>query len=651
MSVLDAENGSWQEAIRKLNKALLVEPNNSSLLFDKANILAQQGMNKDALKIVNNLLIFTPHHTELLLLQQQLTAVIGKLRDSRCAAKKIAKIQNQKFQAINAEIIQTLKLIEQMVSSGNQEQAKSLYHALLSVAGDIPQALIGLAKLQLAEKNYGSALQFLLRGYNEVNPVKDIVILLIHCYIKLEQYQAARKHCIDGLKCWPDEIILSRLLIQNYEKEQNWLEAYRIALGAIKQQPNDIDLHYRLATNSFNLLKTRYNFTRTAIIECQKHIELAAAIANDENKDILSIYLAEVLWYKGDSVNAKKLLEDYLSRFPDDIEVGFNISFVYRTLGEWAQFYRTNELGITCGRRLRYNGTLPQWDLTSPRDDIVLVMPEQGIGDEIFYFHNLKLILNNCQKAYVACDPRLSNILKNAYPEAIIIPIKRIDNTDIIIPAHVLPNITSWISGGSLAALCFKNYGRHIYQSKYLKIPQDLKQQWKTHLDALRAKNQNVKLIGLCWRSGLTAATRNMHYLVAEEVAYLLKQFQNTVFINLQYGDCTKELKKINKLSDINVVQLEGLNLHDDFDNTAAVINALDAVITAGTAVHRLTSAIGTPCHVFFAGMADSIFDEPQASYCPNEYGYFYPPMMENKYPLLQSIAKHVQTNLRLDIQ
>lgn len=136
----------------------------------------------------------------------------------------------------------------------------------------------------------------------------------------------------------------------------------------------------RLATASFQLLRARHNFTPAAITACQKHIQQAARVATPENKQRLSTYLAEVLWYKGEANTSKALLEEYIAQHPQDIEAGFNISFVYRTLGEWENYYRANELGITCNRRLQYNGNVPQWNLERPKDDVVLVMPEQAWG-------------------------------------------------------------------------------------------------------------------------------------------------------------------------------------------------------------------------------------------------------------------------------
>ncbi|MDD1783281.1 hypothetical protein LRP49_19100 [Enterovibrio sp. ZSDZ35] len=646
LAVMDTEDGAWQVAIAKLDKALTIEPGNASLLFDKASVLTQYGVNKEALDIIDSLLAVAPDHQELLTMRQQVTAASGKLGESRRTAKYKAASQEQKNSALGSEVTETLNLAKQMLTSNNIDQAKQLYQAVISVAGDVPEALLGLARVHIQEDKQALAYQTLSRAADQTEPNKDIWVLLCHTAIKIEDYRAARAHCQFSLKQWPEDPILCRLMLLSYLKEEKWLEAYRRSKEYVRLFPNDADIRYRLANASFNLLKSRHNFTPEAIKECQGLIESASEIAKDKSKLDLSRYLAEVLWYKGEAREAKALLEAYMAQYPDDVDSGFNSSFVYRSLEEWDEYYRTNELGIESGKRLKYRGDIPQWDLTRPKEDVVLVMPEQGVGDELLYLHNLDIVLNNCQKAYVACDPRLVTLVQASFPDVHTIPITRSDNQDIQIPESVLNEANSWIAGGSLAALCYREYGRHVFRPGYIQLPAPITAKWKVALDKVRQANPGKPLIGICWRSGLAAASRNMHYLIAEETAHLLKQLPDAVFINLQYGECKKELEKMAKLTGTRVLQLDGLDLRGDFCGTAAVIGELDTVITAGTAVHRLTTAVGTPCHVYFAGTNESDFSCPRELSNEKEIGYFYPPMMENKYPLLESMATNIKRML-----
>ena len=642
LAVLDAEEGLWDSAINKLDEALKQDPSNMSILFDKAHLLADKGRNKEAFSLVEQLLKSIPTHQELLSLRQKLTAKMGLHAESRRSAKKNQQIKTQKENTLNEEIKQTLDLALQMFSTGNTEEATLLFQTVLNIAGEHKEALLGLAKIQLSKEQFALARQTLLRAFDPAHPTKDLLVLLSHCNIKMKEYKTGREYAKKGHSLFLNDPIFCRLIVQSYEKERNWLEAQRRANKYIKTFPKDADLLSRLATSSFNLLRTRHNFTSKSISQCQKNIERASKTSDEVKKRRFSTYLAEVLSYKGEAMQAKNLLEDYLSKFPEDIEVGFNLSFIYRTLNEWENFYRANELGLACGRRLKYQGELPIWSLERPKEDCVLVMPEQGVGDEILYFHNLNLVLENAKKVYVACDPRLENILSYAYPRAIMVPITRIENENIDLPEKVMNEITSWIAGGSLAGICYAQYARHIYKSPYLQLPKTLKAQWHKKLETYRGNNSDTLLIGICWRSGLAGASRNIHYLMPEEVAHLMKQCPGAVFINLQYDDCKKEIKKIEQGAGRALIQLETLNLRDDFENTAAVISNLDLVITAGTAVHRLTTAVGTECHVFFAGTKNADFTKPEPLSCENEWGYFYPPLLENKYPLLKAIAQKI---------
>ena len=131
LAVMDNEEGAWQDALIKLDHALTVKPNDASILFDKATVLAQNRMNKDALEIVDALLGVAPDHQELLAMRQQLTAAIGELGESRRTARQISQMASKNNAVMDTEIQETLTLANQMVSNGNLEQAKQLFNAVI----------------------------------------------------------------------------------------------------------------------------------------------------------------------------------------------------------------------------------------------------------------------------------------------------------------------------------------------------------------------------------------------------------------------------------------------------------------------------------------------------------------------------------------
>ncbi|MGL4826361.1 MAG: tetratricopeptide repeat protein [Vibrionaceae bacterium] len=636
LAVLNNEEGRWQSALTLLEQALRIEPDNPSLLFDKVQLLIEQKFNKEAEQLLAQLLAAAPNHPELLQLKEQLDNAMSLL-----GKKNRTKATDNVDAAMQTEIDETLQLAQMMLNQNNDEQAKMLYQAVINLAGELPRALLGLAKVQIKNEQFALARQTLLRSIAQADPLQPALVLLAHCAIELKLYDDARKHSELGIKLYPNDPTCYRWLLRSLEKMDNIEQAYNKAKQFITLFPRDADIYYRFASSSFLLLRNRHNFTKEAIFTCEKHLSKAYQLADEKSRLQLSTYIAEVAYYKGDATKAAALLERYLEQHPDDLDARFHSNFIYRTLEQWQKHYDCSEIGLENGSRIAYHGPCPRWDLSRPKDDIVLVMPEQGVGDELLFFHNIDLVLDNAKKVFVACDARLEKFIASAYPKAVVVSITRNDHHDIFVPPHVLDEMTSWIPGASLTKLCFEHFQRHVYKAPYAQLSPPLKETGAQLVAKLRQENPGARLVGICWRSGLASAARNIHYLSLKEVSYLLKQFSNAVFVNLQYGDCTKEIKKIHKQTGITIHQLE-LDLKNDFETSAALIANLDAVVTAGTAVHRLTCAVGTPCYAFFAGTLESNPLEAKALFCSNEVGFFYPPLLDDKSPMLTAIAQKV---------
>ncbi len=386
-----------------------------------------------------------------------------------------------------------------------------------------------------------------------------------------------------------------------------------------------------------------YNFTPVSISKCERQIrEAIKQCGLDKQYAQLQVMLAQVLWFKGDAQASKELFEAHINVFPDDIEAIFNLSFPYRALEEWDKYYPCFEKGVDAGLRVKFSGSLPLWNIHSPKKhNTVLVIAEQGVGDEIYYFHNLGILIDHADTVYVTCDPRLVGLLTTAFPSIIFIATKRQKDDVITIPADISNEITAWLPAGNLTSICYGAFNRHQYQQKYIHADREKSAYWNLILTKLKQQNKKSKAIGICWRSGLKENSRNLHYLNTSEVAYLCKLCPDTLFVNLQYSHYSKELKKIKKLSGVTIHEMPDLDLKDDFENTAALIANLDEVITAGTAIHRLANALGTNCHAFFAGTLDSDPHKPK-KISQHETCYFFPPMSHNKHPLLEQISQNI---------
>src|SRR3546814_7611505 len=68
-----------------------------------------------------------------------------------------------------------------------------------------------------------------------------------------------------------------------------------------------------------------------------------------------------------------------------------------------------------------------------------------------------------------------------------------------------------------------------------------------------------------------------------------------TRIVVLQYDDCAAELAEITSRGCVRPLVPPGLDRRDDLDGMAALIVALDGVLSAETAVLALAGAVGSP--------------------------------------------------------
>jgi hypothetical protein len=73
-------------------------------------------------------------------------------------------------------------------------------------------------------------------------------------------------------------------------------------------------------------------------------------------------------------------------------------------------------------------------------------------------------------------------------------------------------------------------------------------------------------------------------------------------FVNLQYGDCAEEIARAAQEHGVVIHQIEGLNLRDDIDGSAALCAALDLVLSAPTAAAATAASVGAEVWFLTAG-------------------------------------------------
>ena len=213
----------------------------------------------------------------------------------------------------------------------------------------------------------------------------------------------------------------------------------------------------------------------------------------------------------------------------------------------------------------------------------ILVLREQGIGDEILYGSMYFDLLNEFSDLIIECDERLIPLFKNSFPshkEKFFKLGAFSSNTNKI---NVFDHI---VYAGSLGKY-FRNDLNSFFQNAYL---QNINNYKDIELENILDQSKGLK-IGISWKS-----FKNRY---SSEKSLSLEDFDNifklrdSITFNLQYGDIKKELKSFIKKNNYKIITLKKLDLFNNFTGLANLLKNLDLFITVSNSTAHLAGALG----------------------------------------------------------
>ena len=212
-------------------------------------------------------------------------------------------------------------------------------------------------------------------------------------------------------------------------------------------------------------------------------------------------------------------------------------------------------------------------------DKKILVLREQGIGEEILFSSMYKELINLNNNIKIETDKRLINIFERSFESNKFVPdgfySKNKDD---------LKNFDSIIFAGSLCNYFRKNKKDFLKQSY---LVDDHNKTMKIKNDPI-FKNNNLK-IGLSWKS-VVSVYGNLKSLNLADFKPLIKK--NRQFINLQYGDVKEEIKKTEN-KNFNIYSFEKINLFNDLDDLMSILKNLDIFVTVSNSTAHIAAAMG----------------------------------------------------------
>ena len=370
----------------------------------------------------------------------------------------------------------------------------------------------------------------------------------------------------------------------NALKEQNKPDDAIMAFKkALSLQPS----HYRAYYNWGNLLKDQGRLE-----EALEAYEKAVSIQPDYVQAFAN--MGTTLKDQGRLNEAINAYRKVLSINPNHAEVNFNLGTLLWLqkdfenafeLMEWRWKIEQQRMGVYLESRQ------PRWE--GEHGKRIFAWKEQGIGDQVMFGSVLTELSDKSKRLIVECDERLMPLFRRSFNEQIefVSTRKKVDDSDY----------ENHIAIGSLLRF-FRNDINDFKKTSggWLK-PDPLR---TNHLRKKLRENDDRKVIGISWFTN-SKLENSKHRNVSTDILAEYLRLISGKYINLQYGETSREIHRLNSMSGVEIHQVDNLDLFNDLDGLTALISACDTVISIDNATVHLAGALGVDTRVLLPLRAD----------------------------------------------
>jgi hypothetical protein len=221
----------------------------------------------------------------------------------------------------------------------------------------------------------------------------------------------------------------------------------------------------------------------------------------------------------------------------------------------------------------------------------LLIFHEQGLGDEIMFASCFGDVLRSGAQCVIECSAKLAPLYRRSFQNATIV-IGDQTNPDLSY-LHAVPAMEWQVAAGSLPKIYRRKLRDFPGDAGYLQADAEATQRWRERLG--RMAEGGRPNIGLSWRGGVQSTNQAGRSIAADVLKSLLTPARFN-FVSLQYGERAADLAVLNAGSASEVHDWP--EAHASLDETAALVSALDLVITVDTTIAHLAAALGKPVWV-----------------------------------------------------
>jgi hypothetical protein len=284
---------------------------------------------------------------------------------------------------------------------------------------------------------------------------------------------------------------------------------------------------------------------------------------------------AGIYHQQGDIANAEKLYAEALRLYPDYEKLQYEYANFLLKAERYEQGFELYHHRWATTGEAHALPNLPVWD-GKTRIGSLLVIKEQGLGDQVLYSALLPAMLEKVGKVTAAFDIRLAPLLQRSYPGMEIA-------TQNIPADEVVKKFDAHVTCADMGRFALDAIG---WKYGYLKPDQ-------ARVGQLREKYRQLfpgkKLIGISWNSKRGTCSELKSTTLQSWRPIL--ETPGCQFISMQYGDVDEELRKIQDSLGITIYRDPDVDSFADIDGLAAQSHALDLVISTSSSTAHVAAA------------------------------------------------------------
>jgi tetratricopeptide (TPR) repeat protein len=290
---------------------------------------------------------------------------------------------------------------------------------------------------------------------------------------------------------------------------------------------------------------------------------------------------------------ARTLYDRAIKAMPKNAQLRLNRAILHLANGDLKQGWRDYDARLSVPGRFPVSDLrLASWTGGSLGRVRLLVRAEQGIGDQILFAGLVPELAARAAreggKVLLECEKRLAPLFARSFPMVTVRPaiIKTLEGTPVA--------DYGWLkhAGGANAAVAMGSLPRALrpgleaFPNPHAFLAPDPQEaaHWKSAF--------GPHAVGLCWRSGKTGGHRAIQYAPLQAWGAFLRALPGTP-VCVQYDAQPDEIAALEQMSGRKIAVPEGIDQKTELDRACALLSALDAVVSAPTAVCWLAAGAG----------------------------------------------------------